>query len=394
MTMPHRQTTFSKHSLRKLLIIILCSATVACEKASYGPSTLYFSAKTIGPSVNIYSADSNDQITKRTDDERWRDLELDVSVNGDLIFVSNRTENPKIDMAKRTENFDIFLQMKGQPFPTKIYEGPGLEVQPKFSPNGKIISYVSRNSGNQQLSFLVPGREEPLEVLSSKEVASYAWSPDSTQVAIAYNDDTHSYIDVVQVADLSSKTLQRILLESPADSAPATDADNYQKQFAYVSWSPAADKIAFIRHPRHRGTRQLWVMPLEGEPQLVSPPDAQVQDSVSWNSAGDHLLYSALLGYKFYWDEASQRKIYEGGMHIFEYQVGGTSKQLTKHDHMFKNPTYSPDEKQIAYLYAEELGAREYQLFRMARDGSNPVEVFNDVSPMSSLIWHSDLGEE
>lgn len=375
-----------------ILLLAACSKQAQEEPEQLvpkGENALYFSTKAMGPAVNIYSINDAGETTKHTDDPRWRDLDVSVSPKGDIVFVSNRTENPKIDLNKRSETYDLFLKMDQQPVPTKILEQEGLEVLPSFSPDGVNISFISRTDSGHKLELLLRGRRDPKTLLSADEIVNYQWSPDSTQIAVAHNDKNQSYLDLIDVATGTKTPLLTLHLKAPDEAGfKPSDEDNYLKQFAYVHWSPDGAKIAFIRHPMYQGSRQLAFINLADQKVTrVSPPDAQVQDGVDWSSSSGTLLYSALVGYQFYWDEEQHEKVYKGGMHIFEYTLGGKNTQLTSGDHMFRSPVYSPDEKRIAYIYADALGARNYALYTMQRDGKNPQKIHDAIAASTGLTW-------
>jgi Tol biopolymer transport system component len=91
--------------------------------------------------------------------------------------------------------------------------------------------------------------------------------------------------------------------------------------------------------------------------------------------------------YKFYYDETVHRKVYTGGMHIFVSDLNGNSRKITAGDHLYKYPVFSPDEKQIAFLYADTLDARTLSLRIMKPDGTDIKELHNSVEQRSLVIW-------
>jgi Tol biopolymer transport system component len=112
-----------------------------------------------------------------------------------------------------------------------------------------------------------------------------------------------------------------------------------------------------------------------------------VQAPITWSSNSDSLLYSALVNYRQYYDDNIHKKVYLGGMHIVNSDLIGNNKQLTKGDHLFKQPVFSPDEKHIAYLYADKLNARTLQLNTMLADGSTQQLLRQGVAKNAVLQW-------
>jgi TolB protein len=143
-------------------------------------------------------------------------------------------------------------------------------------------------------------------------------------------------------------------------------------------------------HPLNRDKeRRLLVMDIASKKtKELSEKGVQPQEPLHWKSDSGSLLYAGLKDYKFFYDEAKRTKVYQGGMHIYISTTEGKTVQLTKGDHLYSKPTYSPDEKNIAFLYADELGgAREVILKTMNADGSNIQERANSIVPTSTLIW-------
>ena len=121
---------------------------------------------------------------------------------------------------------------------------------------------------------------------------------------------------------------------------------------------------------------------------LISNINIEVQEPITWSSNSDTLLYSALVNYQQYYDDTTHKKVYLGGMHIFSSDLLGNTAQLTQGDHLFKQPIFSPDEKHIAYLYADKLNARTLQLNTMLADGSKQQVLRQSVAKNAVLQWY------
>ena len=75
-------------------------------------------------------------------------------------------------------------------------------------------------------------------------------------------------------------------------------------------------------------------------------------------------------------------------MHIFISTLKGEIKQLTQGAHYHGRPTFSPNNKEIAYLYAEKLGdQRNYVLHVIDLKSGEISELYQSVSRDSLLIW-------
>ena len=120
----------------------------------------------------------------------------------------------------------------------------------------------------------------------------------------------------------------------------------------------------------------------------VSKPNQQAQAPLSWHSNGDSILYSGLTNYKAYYDEQLRDKVYEGALHIYIGDLTGKVTQLTQGNHYHGLPIFSPDEKNIAFLFAEKLGdQRTYKLRSMDTNGKNIKNIYDYVYRESFLTW-------
>jgi len=122
--------------------------------------------------------------------------------------------------------------------------------------------------------------------------------------------------------------------------------------------------------------------------QLISDPEVQVQSPVDWDNKSETLLFSALKGYKFYWDEKNQKKVYEGGMHIYSAKLSGDKKQLTNGDVLSNRPVFSPDNTAIAFLYSDSLAGDQISIRTMNTEGKNIKEIYPSALGSTYLHWY------
>lgn len=120
----------------------------------------------------------------------------------------------------------------------------------------------------------------------------------------------------------------------------------------------------------------------------ISKPEHQIQTPISWSKDSQRMLYSALVGFDFKWNEKTQRKEYAGAMHIFLANINGQNQRLTKGKHMHNRPAFSPDEKQIAYLYSGTLNDTVATLKIMSTTGEVEKTLYTPVLGNSNLKWY------
>lgn len=368
---------------------INCAAVLVLSlAASLVHADIIFTAKVMGPVTNVYAVDeSSGKLKKLTDDIHWRDLDGNWS-NGWVTFSSNREKEAKVDMYKTSEDYDVYVVKDNGKSLKQLTDSAYDEVVPKFSPNGKQIGYLHQPTEKHELVVINRDGTGKRVVVKADTILDFSWSPDGKKIAYVPTKGTDSLLATVDVAGGEPRTLVKVSTELPPAGEKNTDA--FQMQFVSVQWSPAGDKIAYISHPLKQAERRLRVFDLKtGKDSVVSVDGAQVQHPVIWSADGGKLLYSALVGYKFYYDEKIHRKVYKGGMHIFVSSLGENieTHQLTKGDFLFKSPVFSPDEKQIAFLYADALDERTLTLKTMKADGTEVKEWYNSVAQRSHLQW-------
>lgn len=367
--------------LHTALLAALAAATAA-------RADILFVAKVMGPVANVYSVDETGKIKKLTDNTLWRDLAPDRAANGDIAFMSNREDNPKVDLHKQAEDFNIYTVDKQGGNLQQVTHTKGHDVGPEFSPDGRSIAYVTHGVESHTLSVAGRGKGESRVLAGAEGIVDLSWSPDGREIAYAQHDKTSSSLTIVNVKSGESRTLVKVSMEKAPEDAK-DDPDAFQMQIASVNWSPDGGKIAYIRHPLKKAVRRLWILDTEtGESRPVSPDNAQVQAPVNWSKDGGRVLYSALVDYKFYYDEEKYKKVYEGGMHIFVSTLDGKSRQITRGNVLHKAPVFSPDEKRIAFLYADALDARTLSLRTMKTDGTDVKKLYGSVTKASSLDWY------
>lgn len=362
------KTRFSQAGL--IYFLFVCCSIAIAESST---AEIVFSAKIFGPVSNIYSVDKSGEIRKITDNILWRDLGADVADDGSLVFSSNREENPRVDLARNSEDFNVYLVDRIDREPKKIAASKNHELKPRFSPDGESIAIV-RRSGRQQLLLVgSDGRNERV-LAEADEIYDFCWSSDGRQLALAQRSEKDT----------------GIVLVSTDNTAESTELKTVDASHRIVSarWSPDGKKIAYISHPLAGESRQLWVRHLEdGREYRLSDADLEVQQPPDWSADSARLLYSALVGYRFHYDESMHKKVYEGAMHIFVSDLEGNRRQLTSGEALHKSPVFSPDGERIAFLYARNLDSRQLSLRTMDRSGGQVNEWFGSVARSSNLRW-------
>ena len=232
----------------------------------------------------------------------------------------------------------IALWPRGQyriakPAPTPLTAAPGLEHQPRFSPDGEWVIYAAlkpqRSDWDLFRVSLASGESQPVAV--SQNVAEHgpAFSPQGNEVAYVRMQGSRCDVVIQAVALGAPRPVAACTMKFPSlvDWSPngdwlaytaseADDVDNYRRIHVfntntgesrmastgvsptgsdfYPRFSPDSSNIAFLRgepQPDHRST--LWIVDAETntEQALTSPP-AQI-GGMAWVD-DNRLMYSVL----------------------------------------------------------------------------------------------------
>jgi TolB protein len=352
---------------------------------------IIFAGQPMGPSSNIYAIATNDQISKLTDDTRWRDLMAHIGPAGAFVFTSNRKENSQIDF-QGPSTFNIFTLEDGRL--SKLTDDANMEAYPQFSPDGKRIAFIEHAANSSTLQVLNRNGSDRRILAQAQAISGFSWSPDGARIVYAMQDGDRSAVEMISLSAKQSSP-PRSLVEyrtsvpdEQLDPATASSINGFSHIATSAQWSPDGNKIAYIVHSLQKPERVLRVLDLtSGIDRQISSTDVHVQQPVTWSPDSERLLYAALVDYEFYYDEERQEKIYEGGMHIFLATVKGQNRQITHGEHLHNRPVFSPDEKAIAFLYGSKLDSRALSVRVTTLDGKPTRELFHGVARDSFLYW-------
>ncbi len=109
-----------------------------------------------------------------------------VSPDGKWIVYSIST----IDSAKDKRNSDIWMTSWDGKENIQLTNSPNSESAPRFSPDGKYISFIAKREGDKSQVFLLDRRGgEGIQLTEAKgDLEGYEWSPDGKKLALAMHD--------------------------------------------------------------------------------------------------------------------------------------------------------------------------------------------------------------
>jgi TolB protein len=156
----------------------------------------------------------------------------------------------------------------------QITRDRSIALTPRWSPDGKLITFVSYRDGSPTLHSYVPvsGRRWPLLKLPGTTM-SPAWSPKGDRLALS---SSQSGDPKIYLADAEGKNLHRMTFGLGADLSP--------------SWSPNGQQIAF--NSDRGGSAQIYLMNADGSDQRRLTFDGGYNTTPAFSPKGDWIAHT------------------------------------------------------------------------------------------------------
>ncbi len=239
----------------------------------------------------------------------------------------------------------LWRQKLGSREAVQLTDGPGYDLEPDWSPDGKRILYTSYRNDALELRVLELGDGSTRALVSNGAVNLDArWSPDGSRVAYvstAYKGRFHVFVLEVRDGQPAGEPVR--ITEDRDSGLPRY---YYSKFDLYLSpaWSPEGRELVLISNRGEVwGTGGLWRM--EARPGAPMRPvrieETNWKAHPDWARDGRRVVYSSYLGRQRnqLWLTTS-----EGG-HPFE---------LTYCECDHTRPRWSPDGRRVAFVTNEE----------------------------------------
>ena len=321
----------------------------------------------------VLAADSAKSLMQPHDAHRINHVgDIDVSPDGKWIAYQVTSSNVDKDL------FPGDLYMVNRDGSTRIqltHTEDSYESSPRFSPDGEYLAFLSARADGKSddsddskttnqvwLLNRAGGEAERLTEMPGG-VSSYAWSPDSSQLAIVSKDP-------------EEKTEKE-------EGAPSHDTP---KPIVVDRYQFKQDGVGYLGNRYER----IYVFDVDSREATLLTPGAFDSGEPNWSPDGQLLAFSSKRGDDP--DRHSNSDIYLTGT-----TEGSEARQLTTWDGPDNGPVFSPDGRWVAYLQGGPAKFSDYdpaQLAVVALEGGDALLPATKLDRNVSHLRWSDNGRK
>ncbi|WP_163336616.1 Tol-Pal system beta propeller repeat protein TolB [Desulfopila sp. IMCC35008] len=212
-----------------------------------------------------------------------------------------------------------------------------LIVSPRFTPDGKALSYTSYHTGNANLYITKLNQSKVTRALSRRKGMNLApaWSPDGTKMILTLSVNGNP--DLFMLDD-KGRIIEQLTKRAGINVSP--------------TWSPDGSRIVFVSD--RSGKPQLYVMDLRTRNTQRITFKGSENAEPSWSPKEDLIVYSSLR---------------DGVYQLFttKPEPGAPAEQLTSDLSHHESPMWSPDGNQIIF---SKRDGKKHQIYAIMKNGS------------------------
>ena len=288
-----------------------------------------------------------------------------ISPDGNWVAYTLST----VDSVKNKRNSDIWMVSWDGKESIQLTHTPDGESQPRWSPDGKYLSFVSSRSGltSSQIWLMDRrgGEAKQLTDLKKGDLSDCAWSPDGKKIALVMktpNDTSKVKTPKPIVLDrykfkqdvegyLTKKPVHLYLYDISTKKLDTLTKGNYDE--SSPSWSPDGSQIAFLSNhtedPDRNANADIWVMDAKPNAQMKQITTWAGRDfSPEWSLDGKQIAYLRTTSSENY-------IMYDQSILCVISKDGGEPKLLTQSlDRPVGNHQWSKDGNSIMALVTDD----------------------------------------
>jgi Tol biopolymer transport system component len=293
---------------------------------------------------------------------------ITIGGGGVIAFVSDRADGALMQIwTMRPDGSDLW----------QLTFGPGNKSQPRWSPDGKRIAFVSDVDRNNEI-YLMNADGTHIVNLTNNPSDDYdpAWSPDGSTIAFT----TTRYVGQTQVylMDVTCPSLDEDCQAGPARSLSKGYADESFPAWApldkpFPPWMPEGRPLAVAISINQAGNRLFFRSEAQGNPPVWFDLQDRIQRvfDLRWTPDGKYIIFSWRLPGKY---------------EIYALPLADRGNNWIKLTNSLGNiePAISPDGRWIIFTSTRD---QDPEIYLMTISGSDQINLTNRLGRDQNPDW-------
>jgi Tol biopolymer transport system component len=262
-------------------------------------------------------------------------------------------------------NHDVYIANVDGSNQTRLTTSLAYDDQPKWSPDGSKIAFISNRDGNFEIYTMNADGSGQNRLTNNPAADGFpAWSPNGTKIAFVSGDLRNPMTFEIYVMNSDGSNRTRLSNDSLIDGVP--------------SWSPDGTKIVFMSGSSSLfdpNSFEIFTINADGSNRIRLTNNTVADGQPSYSPDGTEILF------------ASGDVMNPNGIEIYVMNADGSNRtRLTNNSVTDGFPRWSPDGKKIVFASGSIVDESTVELYVMNADGSNPTKLTTN----SSLDWFAD----
>jgi dipeptidyl aminopeptidase/acylaminoacyl peptidase len=294
-----------------------------------------------------------------------------------------------VDMKENASDADVWLVSTAGGEPIRLTTSKKNDTQPRWSPDGKRLAFISAREDKPQIFLISPFGGEAEKLTDSKSgVQSFQWAPDGNRLAyVAQQEPTpdeekkQKDKDDAQVVDKNFK-FSRIWIIDVSTKKPR---ELVKGEFnpSDPQWSPNGSSIAFVTNPTPKADdgslSDIWIVDVESGKQRKLTDNDGPDNAPRWSPDSRQIAFLSR--------DRKNGEIGQQTLMIMSAE-GGTPREVAPGFKYQPGPAkWSADGRTIYF----NAGVRTTsQVFAVPAAGGDPKQVSNIVGVMGQATFSRD----